>query len=88
MIEKELTVLNRLGLHARSAAMVVRAASGFKSAISVRRGEVGVDGKSLMGLMLLAAEQGARLTVRAEGPDEKEAMARIENLFEARFDED
>ena len=88
MIEKIFTIKNRLGLHARPAAMFVKEAAGFKSAIVVLKDGLEVNGKSVMGLMLLAAESGSRLTVRADGPDEASAMQALANVFERKFDEE
>ena len=68
------TVVNALGLHARAAARFVRVASGFKSQIRVTRGTRTTDGKSILGLLLLAAARGAALTISADGPDEQHAI--------------
>lgn len=87
MIEKEFTVKNRLGLHARPAALFVQTTTKFKSSIKVRRYEQEVDGKSIMGLMMLAAEEGAKLTIRADGADEAGAIAALDKLFTDRFNE-
>lgn len=88
MIEKIFTVRNKLGLHARPAALFVQAASGFKSRVRVFKNDREVDGKSIMGLMMLAAEQGSKLRVVAHGEDEKEVLAALAQLFENRFDEE
>ena len=76
-IEKEITIVNRLGLHARPAAMFVRIASRFRSEIwvSKRKGKR-INGKSIMGLMMLAAGQGSKLRIRCEGPDAREGDGR------------
>lgn len=87
MMTKEFTVKNRLGLHARPAALFVQTTSRFSSSIKVRKGDQEVDGKSIMGLMMLAAEEGAQVTVTAHGSDESEALTALERLFVARFDE-
>jgi len=87
MTEKEFTVKNRLGLHARPAALFVQTTSRFKSSIKVRRGNQDIDGKSIMGLMMLAAEEGATLRITADGPDETEAIAALQALFDTRFNE-
>jgi len=87
MTEKEFTVKNKLGLHARPAALFVQTTGKFKSSIKVRKGEQTVDGKSIMGLMMLAAEEGARLFVVSEGPDELEVLNALEGLFNSRFNE-
>lgn len=82
-----MTIKNRLGLHARPAAMFVQEASKFKSQIDVVKDGLQVNGKSVMGLMLLAAERGSRLTIRADGPDEAKAIEALEKLFSRNFDE-
>src|SRR6201984_1484893 len=87
-IEKELTILNRLGLHARPAAMFVRIASRYRSEIWVSKEGEEVNGKSIMGLMMLAAGQGSTLHVRCEGPDADKAMEEIEALIKAGFNEE
>ncbi|MEY2557122.1 MAG: phosphocarrier protein HPr [Verrucomicrobiota bacterium] len=87
-IEKEITIINRLGLHARPAAMFVRIASRFRSEIWVEKEGEQINGKSIMGLMMLAAGQGSKLLVRCEGPDAAKAMEEIEQLIAAKFNED
>jgi len=87
-IEKELTVVNRLGLHARPAAMFVRIASRHRAEIWVSKEGEEVNGKSIMGLMMLAAGQGSKLRIRCEGPDAEKAMEELEELVNARFNED
>jgi phosphocarrier protein HPr len=87
MTEKEFKMLNRLGLHARPAAMFVQTTTRFKSSVKVRKGDQVVDGKSIMGLMMLAAEEGCTLRISADGPDESDVLLAIEKLFLNRFDE-
>lgn len=87
MTQKEFTVKNKLGLHARPAALFVQTSNRFRSKIKVRKGDQEVDGKSIMGLMMLAAEEGSSLVVLADGTDEKEALAALDALFQNRFDE-
>jgi phosphocarrier protein len=87
-IEKEIPILNRLGLHARPAAMFVRIASRYRSEIWVAKEGEEVNGKSIMGLMMLAAGQGSKLRIRCEGPDAEEAIKELEELINARFNED
>ena len=87
-IEKEITVINRLGLHARPAAMFVRIAGRYRSEIWVEKEGEQINGKSIMGLMMLAAGQGSKLVVRCEGPDADKAMEEIEDLIRRRFNED
>ena len=80
-------IVNPLGLHARAAARFVHVASGFLSAIRVGRAGREMDGKSIMGLLLLAAAQGSDITITADGPDEEEAMAALCALVLRGFDE-
>ncbi|NLB13848.1 MAG: HPr family phosphocarrier protein [Gammaproteobacteria bacterium] len=87
MLERELTVSNRLGLHARAAARVVNLLSGFQSHATLECRGRSVNAKSIMGVMLLAAAQGTRVTLKLEGPDEAQAMAAAETLFANGFDE-
>ena len=87
-VEKEITILNRLGLHARPAAMFVRVVSRFRCEIWVAKEGEEINGKSIMGLMMLAAGQGSKLRVRAEGPDAAEAVKGIEELIQSRFNEE
>ena len=86
-MEKTFTVKNRLGLHARPAALFVQTTNRFKSSIKVSKGDVEVDGKSIMGLMMLAAEEGAKVRVVAVGQDEKDVLTALETLFDKRFNE-
>jgi phosphocarrier protein HPr len=87
-IEKEITIINRLGLHARPAAMFVRIANRYRSEIWVEKEGEQINGKSIMGLMMLAAGQGSKLMIRCEGPDADRAMEEIEDLINRRFSED
>ena len=87
-VEKELTIVNRLGLHARPSAMFVRVASRYRCEIWVAKEGEEINGKSIMGLMMLAAGQGSKLRVRAEGPDAAEAVKEIEELIASRFNEE
>jgi len=87
MTEKVFTVRNKLGLHARPAALFVQTTGRFKSSVKVSKGGQEVDGKSIMGLMMLAAEEGASVKVLVNGPDEKEVLSALERLFLSRFDE-
>jgi phosphocarrier protein len=81
-------IVNRLGMHARPAAHFVRLASRFAADIYVSRDSVEVNGKSIMGVMMLAAEEGARIELRAEGEDAEQALAELVSLVERGFDED
>ena len=88
MLERELKVTNRLGLHARAAAKLVQLLSGFQSQVTLTGRGREVNAKSIMGVLLLAAAPGATLLVRIEGDDEAAAMEAAAALFERRFDED
>ena len=88
MLEQELKVANRLGLHARAAARLVQLLSGFRSQATLTGRGREVNAKSIMGVLLLAAAPGATLVLRVEGDDEGEALAACAALFERRFDED
>jgi len=81
------TVVNRLGLHARAAARLVAVASGFESEVKLVREGQEVNGKSIMGVMMLAAGRGTRLRLVCSGPDEREALERISALFADGFGE-
>jgi phosphocarrier protein HPr len=88
MPEKTFVIKNSLGLHARPAAMFVEVSSRYDSQILIERDGMEVNGKSIMGVLMLAAEQGARLQIRAEGPDAKQALEALADLIENRmFDE-
>jgi phosphocarrier protein HPr len=87
-IEKEITIINRLGLHARPAAMFVRIASRFRSEVWVEKEGEQINGKSIMGLMMLAAGQGSKLTIRCEGPDADKVMEELEELIQQKFNEE
>ncbi|MES2672139.1 MAG: HPr family phosphocarrier protein [Pseudomonadota bacterium] len=88
MIERELTITNRLGLHARATAKLVQVVSGFRCGVTVAAKGREVNAKSIMGVMLLAAGHGSSVIVRADGEDEAAAMDAVAALFERRFDED
>ena len=87
MIEGRVTVVNALGLHARTAAKFVNLAKTFSSSVGVDLGDKSADGKSIMGVMMLAAAQGTVLTLRVGGPDEAEAFAARVGLVGDRFGE-
>jgi phosphocarrier protein len=86
--KRSFTVINKLGIHARPAALFVKTASKFTSDILVESGQDQVNGKSIMGLMMLAAGLGTKLQVTATGPDAKAALDAIGTLFERKFDEE
>lgn len=85
---KEFQVLNKLGIHARPAAMFVKTANRFSCDIFVEKDGEKVNGKSIMGLMMLAAGPGSKLTIHFEGPDASKASAEIESLIKRKFDEE
>jgi len=85
--EIEVQIVNRLGLHARAAAKFVHLANGFECRVSVCQAESRVDGKSILGLLTLAARQGARLRLCTDGPDEQAALAGLAGLIRDRFGE-
>lgn len=87
MQTKEIIIINKLGLHARAAAKFVQHASRFSSEIHISRDGRKVNGKSIMGIMMLAASKGTTLTLIAEGEDEVDAMQSLETLINNRFDE-
>ena len=87
MIEREVQVTNRNGIHARPAAEIVKVAAKFKCDVIVARDGLEVNGKSIMGVMMLAAECGSTVTLRADGPDAGEAVDALSALFATRFGE-
>ena len=87
MTSRDVTITNLLGLHARAAARFVHMASGFHARIRVSRGDREIDGKSIMGLLLLAAARGTLITIAATGADEQEAVTALCALVERGFDE-
>jgi phosphocarrier protein len=87
MTERSVQIVNRNGLHARPAAEVVKTAAKFKSEITIVRDDLEVNGKSIMGVMMLAAEFGATLTIRANGPDAQQAVDAIADLIAQKFGE-
>ena len=87
-IEKDIAITNRLGLHARPAAMFVRIASRYRCEVWVSKEGEEVNGKSIMGLMMLAAGKGSTLHLRCEGPDADRAVEELEELINSKFNED
>ena len=87
VVERGMTIVNELGLHARPAGEFVKVASRFKSDIQVSKDGMSVNGKSIMGVMTLAAECGSELAVRAEGSDAEEAIAALEQLIACGFND-
>jgi phosphocarrier protein len=88
MVEKKLTVRNKMGLHARPSSKLVQKASTFKSDIHIKHDDQIVNGKSIMGVMMLAAAMDTELTISANGADEEQALAAIVGLFESKFGEE
>ena len=88
MIERELTVSNRLGLHARATAKLVQLLSAYKSNATLTAKGREVNAKSIMGVMLLAAGQGTQVKLRVDGEDEADVADKVTELFDRRFDED
>ncbi len=88
-LSKELVVQNKMGIHARPAAMIVRIANTYSGEVWVDKDDEQVNGKSIMGLMMLAAGKGSKLTIRAEGPmeDAEKMLLDLEDLFARRFEE-
>jgi phosphocarrier protein HPr len=87
VIRREVAIRNRLGLHARAAARFVHTASRFRSRVTAGRDGRVMDGKSILGILLLAASQGTAIEVAADGPDEEEAMVALVSLVEGGFGE-
>lgn len=88
MITQDLDIINKLGLHARAAAKLVKLSSSFQSSIDIEKDGQRVNSKSIMGVMMLAASCGSQVTVRAEGDDEQAAIDAITDLINRRFDEE
>ncbi|HMI30616.1 MAG TPA: HPr family phosphocarrier protein [Candidatus Limnocylindrales bacterium] len=88
MVEQNVTIQNRLGLHARACSVFVKAAAKFASHIFVVRDGLEVNGKSILGVMMLAAEMGAQITLRADGKDEKEALEALVQVVNDKFGEE
>ena len=87
-VVRDVEIVNKKGLHARASAKFVLTAEQFDADITVTRGHESVGGTSIMGLMMLAAGPGSKLTVTAEGPDASKALAEIEGLIKRKFDEE
>ena len=83
--QAQMLIRNQLGLHARACAMFVKTAAKYQSQVFVSRDDLEVNGKSIMGVMLLAAEEGSTITVRVEGPDEQQAMQALQQLVDGKF---
>ena len=87
MIEQEVTIKNRAGIHTRPAATLVKLAAKFKSEFTIIKDGMEINGKSIIGVMTLAAEQGSSLLLRFDGADEQDASAAVFDLFQRGFDE-
>jgi len=87
MIKRTVRIANKLGLHARPAALLVTVASRYQSEVFLTKEELRVNGKSIMGVMMLAAEKGAELTIEVDGPDEEDAMQELIRTVKAGFGE-
>ncbi|MBN1211999.1 MAG: HPr family phosphocarrier protein [candidate division Zixibacteria bacterium] len=88
MIKKTATIVNKLGLHARPAAQLVSTASGFESEVFYTKDDLRVNGKSIMGVMMLAAEKGTQLIIEVDGPDQEQAMGAVLNVIASGFGEE
>lgn len=88
MVEKQVLVQNRAGIHARPSTLIAQAANKFSSNIVIIKGEKEYNAKSVIGVMTMAATYGTALTLRADGPDEKAAIAALVELFDKKFEED
>jgi phosphocarrier protein len=88
MVEREVTIRNRAGLHTRPAASLVKTAAKFKAEFTINKDGMDINGKSIIGVMTLAAECGSKLVLQFDGPDEQEALAAVADLFDKGFDEE
>lgn len=88
MYERTVEIKNSLGIHARPASMIVKTASKYDSSVELIKDGMNVNAKSIMGILMLACEKGSKVTIRAEGPDEKEVVDSIVELIERKFDEE
>ena len=88
MVERKVRIMNKLGLHARPAAQLVQRASRFESDIKLKRENLEVNAKSIMGVMMLAAEMGSVITIITDGPDEKEAAEAMVQVIQSKFGEE
>jgi phosphocarrier protein len=87
-ISKDIEIVNKLGLHARAAAQLVQLASGFNSHIEIEKDGKRINGKSIMGVMMLAASKGSTITLHASGDDEQDSIEKLSQLINDRFNED
>ncbi|MES0327616.1 MAG: HPr family phosphocarrier protein [Gammaproteobacteria bacterium] len=87
-LSRDIEIINKLGMHARAAAKFVKLASSFESLIEIERKGRRVNGKSIMGVMMLAASKGSQVTIYADGDDAEESIEQLAQLINNRFDED
>ncbi len=87
MIEKEVVIKNKLGLHARAAVKLVNLANRFSSSVKIIKDTMEIDGKSILGILTLAASQGTKIILRVSGEDEREAVKALVSLINNKFDE-
>jgi phosphocarrier protein HPr len=88
MIEERIMIVNRLGLHARAAAKFVKLANRFGSSVKIEKDGISIDGKSILGILTLAAVQGSKIVLKISGRDEKSALKALVALIKNRFDEE
>ncbi|MCK5832628.1 HPr family phosphocarrier protein [bacterium] len=88
MLTTEVEIVNKLGLHARPATMLVKTAAKYKSKITIKKEDLSVDAKSIMGVLILAAQKGAKLTIEVDGEDQEDAMREVVKLFGDGFGEE
>lgn len=88
IVERSVQIKNKMGIHARPAAMLVQMAGKYSSEISIIKDDIKVDGKSIMGVMMLAAEYGSTITIQAEGEDAEEVVEKLVNIVESKFNEE
>jgi len=88
VVQKQFTIVNKLGLHARAAAQLVQTANRFRSEVLVEKEGIEVNGKSIMGILLLAAPKGSQISLQVTGEDEQAAMEALSHLIEDGFGED
>lgn len=88
MLSRKFVIVNRLGLHARAAAQLVQTANQFAAEVTLQKDDVEVNGKSIMGILLLAAPKGTEISLAVDGPDEERAMTVLADLIEDGFGED
>ena len=87
MIEKEVTIMNKTGLHARPAVMLVKATEKYKCDVKIKKKNLEVDAKSIMALLMLEASKGTVLTISCDGPDEEKALLRVIGIIESGFED-